>query len=101
MKKLAGLLILGALVSGCATSYPLGVIFTEVKEPVAVGDQPITGTKVGKAMSTSVLGIVATGDASITTAARNGGITKISHVDYEVRNILGVVGEYTTVVYGE
>jgi len=101
MKKLFELLILAALLTGCATPVPLGVIYTELKQPVAVGDKPVMGTKTGRAMSTSVLGIVATGDSSITAAARNGGITKISHVDYEVRNILGLIGEYTTVVYGE
>jgi len=101
MKKIIALLIFAALITGCATPFPMGCIYTEIKEPIAVGDQPIIGQKVGRAMTTSVLGIVATGDASITTAARNGGITKISHVDYEVRNILGLIGEYTTVVYGE
>ena len=101
MKKLLGFLGLAALLTGCATPFPYGAIYTEIKSPIAVGDKPVLTTKSGRAMSTSVLGIVATGDSSITTAARNGGITKISHVDYEVRNILGVIGEYTTVVYGE
>lgn len=100
-KPVIALLAGGALLTGCATPFPYGAIYTKIKEPVAVGDTPIIGAKVGKAMSTSVLGLIATGDASITTAARNGGITKISHVDYEVRNLLGVIGEYTTIVYGE
>lgn len=101
MKKLLSLLAIAALLTGCATPFPYGAIYTEIKSPIAVGDKPVIGTKVGRAMSTSVLGIVATGDASISTAARNGEITKISHVDYEVRNVLGFIGEYTTVVYGE
>ena len=61
----------------------------------------ITDSKVGKATATSVLGLVATGDSSIKTAAANGGITKIKYVDYEVENILGIYGKYTTVVYGD
>lgn len=101
MNKVLGVVALTALLTGCATPLPWGVIYTEIKQPIAVGDKPVLGTKTGRAMSTSVLGIVATGDASISTAARNGGITRISHVDYEVRNILGLIGEYTTVVYGE
>jgi len=32
---------------------------------------------------------------------KNGGITKVHHVDSKVKNILGVYAEYTTVVYGE
>jgi hypothetical protein len=31
----------------------------------------------------------------------NGGIKKVHHVDYKVRNILGIIAEYTTTVYGE
>ena len=38
---------------------------------------------------------------ALTTAAANGGITTIKFVDYEVENILGVYGQYTTVVYGD
>jgi hypothetical protein len=41
------------------------------------------------------------GDSSINTAAKNGGITKINHVDRQVKNVLGFIGEYTTTVYGE
>ena len=42
-----------------------------------------------------------TGDASIQQAAHNGGITKVSYVDSEVKAILGIWAEYCTVVYGE
>ena len=31
----------------------------------------------------------------------NGGIKKIHHVDYKVKNILGIVGSTTTIVWGE
>ena len=46
------------------------------------------------------MGFYAVGDASVETAAKNGGITKIHHVDYETQSILGVIADYTTVVYG-
>ena len=58
-------------------------------------------TKVGTAEVTSILGLVATGDASINTAAQSAGITRISHVDYEAKSILGVYAKYTVYVYGE
>jgi hypothetical protein len=45
--------------------------------------------------------VFATGDASITAAATNGGITKIHHVDHETLNILGIYARYVTVVHGE
>lgn len=57
--------------------------------------------KTGAATATSILGIVATGDASIEAAAKNGGITRIHHVDHHSKNILGFYSEFTTIVYGE
>ncbi len=88
------------LLTGCANVLPTGVIYTEVKAPVAAGD---TGpySKVGVSKATSVLGLVATGDASIKAAMAEGGITRIKYVDYYARNILGLYGEYTTTVYGD
>ena len=41
------------------------------------------------------------GDASVQTAARNAGITKISHVDYKKTSVIGVYAKVITVVYGE
>jgi hypothetical protein len=74
-------------------------LYTDVRGPVAVGTA--TGSsKVGEAKATAIVG-VALGDASIETAMKNGGITKVHHVDTKVRNILGVYAEYTTIVYGE
>ena len=105
MKKtlliLALLPLIAVFVIGCASPFPIGAIYTEVKLPVAASSVGVRAGKVGTATSTSVLGIVATGDSSITTAARAGGITKISHVDFESKNILGLYGTYTTKVYGE
>ncbi|MFP5382796.1 MAG: TRL domain-containing protein [Gammaproteobacteria bacterium] len=54
----------------------------------------------GRATVRSFFGAIATGDASIQTAAQNGGITEIHHVDYEAQNIFGVVADFTVVVYG-
>lgn len=104
MKKLGlAVLVLFVAVSliGCATPYPMGVIYTEIKAPVGAGEGSLSYSKVGTARATSVLGIVATGDCSIKAAASNGGIRTIKYVDYDARNILGVYGEYTTTVYGD
>ncbi|MBI5374972.1 MAG: TRL-like protein family [Candidatus Schekmanbacteria bacterium] len=89
------------LISGCASHIPMGVIYTEVKTPMAAGAGDVAYTKVGTAKATSVLGIVATGDASTKAAVENGKITKIKYVDYSSRNILGIYGEYTVTVYGD
>jgi len=100
MKRLAGLLLVVLFLSGCATPYPMGMVYTEVAFPVAAGEGG-NGSKMGIAKSTSILGIVATGDASMKTAMANGGITRVKHVDYSAKNILGLYGEYTTTVYGD
>ena len=93
---MAGLVLL----SGCATPYPQGVAYTNLRLPLAVADQN-AGKKVGVAESRSYLGLVATGDSSIQAAMRNGKITRVSHVDWEVENVLGLIGTYRTIVYGE
>jgi hypothetical protein len=104
MKRALATLFVGlfaaASISGCTGLTPMnGSIYTDLKGPVSMGNA--TGSsKVGEAKATAIVG-VALGDASIETAMKNGGITKVHHVDTKVRNILGVYAEYTTVVYGE
>ena len=63
-------------------------------------DNNVRPTKKGVATSTAILFYV-TGDGSIDAAMKNGGITKVHHVDYDVKNILGIVSEVKTIVYGE
>lgn len=77
-----------------------GFVYTDLKAPGMATSNPVA-TKVGTAEVTSILGLVATGDASINTAAQSAGITRISHVDYEAKSILGVFAKYTVYVYGE
>ncbi len=102
MKKLLLIVGLAAMLSSCAmVSAPVnGTIFGSVKAPLAVTGN--TGAvKVGTATAKSILGIIATGDASIEAAAKSAGITKIHHVDYESTNILTFYATYTVYVYGE
>jgi hypothetical protein len=95
---LAALIIL----TGCATvkSPVTGIWWTDVKGPEGATSNS-GSSKIGTGRVTSYLGVVALGDASINTAARNAGITKIQHVDYESKSILGIIGWYTVTVYGE
>ncbi len=101
-KILATLLVLAlaGFVAGCATPYPQGILYTEVTLP-SMATSNAGATKVGVAECETILGLVARGDASIQAAAKNGGITKIHHVDWEAKNILGILGKYKTIVYGE
>jgi hypothetical protein len=100
LKRIAVLLIGVLLLAGCATPFPMGQLYTEIKAPVGAGDGGINYSKVGVAKSTSILGLVAWGDGSIKAAAAEGGIKEIKYVDYDAKNILGIWGEYTTTVYG-
>ncbi|MBC8234123.1 hypothetical protein H8E77_31640 [bacterium] len=96
-------LFLAAVLTGCfamATAPVTGGLYTEVKGPVTATANS-NYSKVGTASCESILGLIATGDASIETAAKNGGITKIHHVDYESKSILGIYAKYTVIVYGE
>ncbi len=96
--KLAAVAALAVATTACATPYPYGAFYTEGVLPVAAADG--AGDKEGRACMESILGLVATGDSSVDTAKKNGGITRVTSVDYEVENVLGVIGKYCTVVRG-
>jgi hypothetical protein len=100
--RLLSILFLAAVLTGCAAvgHGPVTAPITlDLKGPVAVGSA--TGSsKIGRSEAWGIL-VYATGDASISTAMRNGGITRVHHVDHETLNILGVYAKYTTIVYGE
>lgn len=102
MKKLLMCLAAGAFLCSCGiTKSPVqGLIYTDVVSGNAVTSNKLA-TKVGKAKAQGVLGLVATGDASYQTAAKNAGITKITHVDEHNYTVLGIITTYETVVYGE
>lgn len=59
------------------------------------------GSKEGRACARSILGLVADGDASIEAAAANGGISEVTRVDHYTSNLLGILGEYCTIVGGD
>jgi len=82
---------------------PPGMAFSQFNAPLDVDFQntDMSGMKKGTAETISILGLVATGDASSQAAAQNGGITKIVHADYEYFNVLGVFQKTTVVVYGK
>ncbi len=94
-----GVLLL-ASATGCVgvASPVLGVLVTdEVQWDGSARGQ--LGDKEGRACAKSYFAVFATGDASIKTAAANGGITNVMSVDHESRWIV-VFGEYCTIVRG-
>jgi hypothetical protein len=93
------LVLFGSMAMGCASVYSpaAGTIWMDVKGPVDAGDR--VGAKEGRACAQSILGVYATGDASIKAAAAAGGIKKIDSVDHHSTWML-VMGEYCTIVRG-
>ncbi|MCX7771088.1 MAG: TRL-like family protein [Proteobacteria bacterium] len=95
-------IFIGSLLFGCmpVKSPVVGVLFTDVKAN-DIATSNVVSKKVGTAKCISVLALVAVGDCSIESAMKNGGITKIHHVDYTTKNFLGIYAEYNVEVYGE
>lgn len=90
MKVIFASLALIAMMSGCALTLPVNA----TSNPV--------GNKVGTATATGYLGVLFfNADASIRTAAKNGGITRISTVDIKQTSILNLIVTYETIVTGE
>ena len=90
------------LLVGCSVMAhgPVTALVTvDMKGPVAMGAAP-GSAKIGRAEAWGII-VYATGDASITAAMKNGGITRVHHVDNETMTILGLYAKYTTIVYGE
>ena len=90
IKLIIAMLAVVAMMSSCALTLPVNA----TSNPV--------GSKVGTAKATGYLGVLFfDADASIRTAAKNGGITKISTVDIKQGNILNLIVTYETIVTGE
>lgn len=99
--SLAALALVGLSLSGCQiVASPLaGGIYNETKYGDVATDES-GASREGKACATSILGWVATGDASIQAAKTAGGISKVASVDHSAKNIVGVFGEWCTIVRG-
>ena len=98
---------LALLLTGCGAAginaWPApGFIFAQETGPLMVTDNEAPDdVKVGKAQAMSILGWIGLGDASISTAMADGGLTKVHHVDMDTFNVLGIYATYTVKVYGE
>lgn len=106
MKRMSAIILAAFLSSGIAGCLsapfqpPSGLVAVTMA-PLSTEGNWVVGSKKGKASSFSVLGLYASGDCSIATAARNGGLKKIGHVDYEYVNVFGFWQKATVIVYGE
>ncbi len=104
MKKLMALAAIAVAASGCVISRPTNAwapITLDVQTPdTSFVDNSVQPLKKGTATASGII-CFTEGDASLKAAMENGGITKVHHVDYKVKNIFGIVGSTTTIVYGE
>jgi len=99
---LPGIIAVVVLLGGCAIApFPVpGLLYTEGKAPYhATNHSSIS--KTGSACATTILGLVATGDASIAAAMKAGGISEVTAVDYSTMTILGLYGEFCTIASGK
>ncbi len=99
--SLAAITAVGLSLAACqiVDSPMKGWIYTDTH----YGDTATTATaatKEGKACGTSILGWVATGDASVSAAKAAGGITTVASVDHYAKQIVGIFGEWCTIVKG-
>jgi hypothetical protein len=85
--------------TSCGAIGIVGGIYQDTTTPEAVTANAL-GSKVGQADVLSILGVVALGDAGVQKAAKQAGITKVSHVDKKTFSILGVYTKVTYTVYG-
>ena len=106
MRKLLAVPLVLAGLTGCAGfafgghGVAFATIYADASTPIHATTNEV-GKKKGEACATSILGWVTTGDASIRAAADAGGIKEISTVDASIKNILGVVATYCTIVSGQ
>ena len=104
MKKLLCCGLLAAAASGCVMvgkTNACAPLTLDVQSPdTSFIDNSVKPVKKGQATASGII-LFVDGDASLKAAMDQGGITKVHHVDYKVKDILGIVGSTTTIVWGE
>ena len=96
MTRLLPALAAATLLSGCYMN------FAAPTPNLTVNLNAETASRQGSASCTGFLWGFASGDCSVTTAMRNGKITKVHHVDSNAKIVLwGAYTEVTIVAHGE
>jgi len=93
--------LVSVLLIGAALATPMGILYTDVKEPVSASALT-TYSKTATGTNMSILGLIGIGDSSIEKIAKAQGITKIQHVDKQVFSIpLFLYVSETFTIYGD
>lgn len=106
--KVAVLAVAAMGLTGCFASVsfapkgvPVAGLYADTTTNEKVTENAIGGKTSAPQCASSILGIVVTGDASVGTAAKQAGITRVAVVDSQFSNILGLFAKYCVVVHGE
>jgi hypothetical protein len=96
-----GAILAAATLSACASVRQpgAGILYSDVTANESVSSNQ-AGNRVGQSCANSYLGLIASGDASVESARRAGGITLITSVDAQTSNILFFWSKYCTIVRG-
>lgn len=80
--------------------FPVGLIYTDSISGSQILDNGASASKEGKACGTYIL-FIGTGDTSVETAMKKGGISKLVFVTQSVKSVLGpIYGEVCTIARG-
>lgn len=95
--------LIGMVVLLFALTMQTSCVYTHVTMPLTVElNKTELGHKRGEASMYSYVWLVALGDAGAATAARQGGISIMTHMDREYESVLyGIYTKTTTIVYGD
>lgn len=99
MKKVMFLAAAALMLGACAIppTYVGTALFAQTQQPIlATGN---SGTRVGRACATNVLGLLIQGDMSVEAAKKNGRITQVASIDRDIKSY-AVYSEVCTVVTG-
>lgn len=108
LRSLAMIAALALPLGGCMYEFqgpfkpPLGNVFNATSQPTDITfDRTEIGTREGRAASELYFWMFSMGDCSVDTAARNGGLQQIDHIDSNHYNIFfGLYTRYETIAVG-
>ena len=91
---------LGACSAPKSSDYMMTGFINDTKESSMIAFDDGQNSKTGKACTKNYLGLYTSGDSSIATASKNGGITKVNYADKSIMSIGNFYAEVCTIVKG-
>lgn len=100
---IAGLCLLASALAGCANVRgPVPAALAYYNGPITINQAAsVTAEKRGEACAHNILGLVATGNASLDAAKQNGSISRVASVEQNTSQVGGYYARFCTIVHGE